>query len=387
MPPIGIHDIAFATTHYVLDLDELARYRRVDPAKYHLGLGQDTMSFPAVDEDIVTMAATAAAPILQRHGSDKLRTLLLATETGVDQSKAAALYLHPLLDLPSTTRIVELKQACYSGTAALQFAAGLISRDPTEQVLIIATDIARYDLDSPGEPTQGAAAVAMLVTAEPAMLQLDSPSGVYSDDVMDFWRPNHRTTALVDGKLSISTYLDATSRAWTDYRARGGRGLDDFRAFCYHLPYTAMARKAHDNLLRTVGVEWEPERVTAAIEDSTRYNRLVGNSYTASLYLGFISLLDHAPDLTGQPVAFFSYGSGCVCECFSGTVQPGYRQHLRTADNKERIAARTPISYFRYRAMHSDRARYPSNLTFDQDTGGPYRLTEIIDNKRTYQKV
>ncbi|WP_433574948.1 hydroxymethylglutaryl-CoA synthase [Nocardia brasiliensis] len=386
--PVGIHDIAFATTNYVLDLDELARHTGTDPDKYHLGLGQDAMSIPAADEDIVTLAAAAAAPVLQRHGTANLRTVLLATETAVDQSKAAALYLHPLLDLPSTTRIVELKQACYSATAALQFAAGLIARDATEEVLIIATDIARYDLDSPGEPTQGAAAVAMLVTTEPAILQLDSASGVYSEDVMDFWRPNHRSTALVDGKLSIDAYLNATSKAWADYRINGGRPLDDITAFCYHLPFTTMARKAHTHLLDTLGTAWDPDRITDALEHSTRYNRLIGNSYTASLYLALISLLDHAPDLADKLIALFSYGSGCVCECFSGTIQPGYQRHLRTLDNHHHIATRTPIAYPHYRTLHADHAtRHLTNGAIDQDTTGPYRLAEIIDDKRLYQKA
>ncbi|MFI9406895.1 hydroxymethylglutaryl-CoA synthase [Nocardia sp. NPDC052316] len=385
---IGIHDIAFATTHYVLDLDDLARHRGVDPAKYHLGLGQDAMSIPAADEDIVTMAAAAAAPILQLHGTDNLRTVLLATETAVDQSKAAALYLHPLLNLPSTTRIVELKQACYAATAALQFAIGLITRNPADQVLIIAADIARYDLDSPGEPTQGAAAVAMLVTADPAILQLDSPSGVYSDDIMDFWRPNHRSTAVVDGELSVRTYLTATSQAWADYRNNGGRQLDEFSAFCYHLPYTAMARKAHKHLLETLGIEWPNDRIAAVVDAGTRYNRTIGNSYTASLYLSLLSLLDHSSELSGRAVAFFSYGSGCVSECFSGTIRPGYRQHLRTADNQHQIAARTPISYPRYRAVHTEHANpCIADCYFDQDTAGPYRLTEIVNDKRRYQKI
>ncbi|MFI5775537.1 hydroxymethylglutaryl-CoA synthase [Nocardia sp. NPDC051570] len=388
IPSVGIHDIAFATAHYVLDLDDLARHRGVDPAKYHVGLGQDAMSVPAADEDIVTMAAAAAAPILRRHGTDNLRTVLLATETAVDQSKAAALYLHPLLDLPSTTRLVELKQACYSGTAALQFAAGLIARDPAERVLIITSDIARYDLDSPGEPTQGAAAVAMLVTADPAILQLDSASGLYCEDVMDFWRPNHRSTAIVDGELSVRTYLTATGRAWADYRMRGGRTLEEFAAFCYHLPFTTMARKAHRNLLGTLGAEWEPERIERLLRDSTRYNRLIGNSYTASLYLGLLSLLDHAPDLTDRAVALFSYGSGCVSECFSGIVRPGYRQHLRTAENRDRIAARTAMTYGRYRALHAGHdARYGIDHVLDPDTGSPYRLTEITGDKRIYQKA
>src|SRR5947209_1232369 len=153
IPPVGIHDLSFTTTHYVLDHATLARHQNVDVAKYHRGIGQEAMSVPAADEDIVSLAAAAAAPVLERHGTKNLRTVLLATETGVDHAKAAGLYLHSLLDLPSPTRIVELKQACYAATAALQLGAGLIGRDPHQQVLVIAADIAKYDLDSSAEAT------------------------------------------------------------------------------------------------------------------------------------------------------------------------------------------------------------------------------------------
>jgi hydroxymethylglutaryl-CoA synthase len=47
------------------------------------------MSVLAEDEDIVTMGAAAAKPLLERNGTDGVRTLLFATESGVDQSKAA----------------------------------------------------------------------------------------------------------------------------------------------------------------------------------------------------------------------------------------------------------------------------------------------------------
>jgi hydroxymethylglutaryl-CoA synthase len=140
--PIGIHDLSIATTHYVLDHATLARHRGCDVDKYHVGIGKEAMSIPAADEDIVTLAAAAAAPIIARHGTDNLRTVMLATETGVDQSKAAGLYLHPLLGLPHNCRVIEVKQACYAATAALQLAVGLITRYPTQKVLVIAADIA-----------------------------------------------------------------------------------------------------------------------------------------------------------------------------------------------------------------------------------------------------
>ncbi|MEV0433383.1 MULTISPECIES: hydroxymethylglutaryl-CoA synthase [Nocardia] len=384
--PVGIHDLSFATTHYALDHAVLAERLGVDRDKFYLGIGQERMSVAAADEDIVTIAAAAAQPILERHGTDNIRTVLLATETGVDQSKAAALYLHSLIGLPNAARVVELKQACYGGTAGLAFAAGLIARDPSQRVLVIAADIAKYELDTPGEPTQGAAAVAMLVTANPAILALDPISGLYSADIMDFWRPNYRSEAIVDGKTSVNAYQKAAQEAWSDYRRQGGRELGEFAAFCYHQPFTKMAYKAHRHLLESQGHTAEAADLEAAIGATTTYNRTVGNSYTASLYLGLASLLDHADDLTGKALAMISYGSGSVAEFFSGTVQPGYRAHLRTEANQAAISSREMLDYDHYRALHE--AVLPTDGAYHamaEETRRPFRLAAMSGHKRIYE--
>jgi hydroxymethylglutaryl-CoA synthase len=112
---VGIHDLAIATGHHVLELDDLAATTGVDPAKYHVGIGQDAFSVPAPDEDIVTMGAAAE----DLRGVEGIRTVLFATESGIDQSKAAGVFVHGLLGLPRNVRVVELKQACYGGTAAV----------------------------------------------------------------------------------------------------------------------------------------------------------------------------------------------------------------------------------------------------------------------------
>jgi hydroxymethylglutaryl-CoA synthase len=100
---IGIHGLSVATTQYVLTHDTLAAHNGSDVAKYHRGIGQRSMSVPAADEDIGTMAAAAAAPIVARHGADRIRTIVFATETSVDQVKAAGIHVHSLLGLPSAT--------------------------------------------------------------------------------------------------------------------------------------------------------------------------------------------------------------------------------------------------------------------------------------------
>jgi hydroxymethylglutaryl-CoA synthase len=383
---IGIHDLSLATTEFVLPHATLAAHNGTDVGKYHVGIGQRSMSVAAADEDIVTLAATAAAPIIARHGSDRIRTVVFATESSIDQAKSAGVYVHSLLGLPSASRVVELKQACYGATAGLQFAIGLVRRDPTQRVLVIASDVSKYELDSPGEATQGAAAVALLVSADPALVAIEDPSGVFTADVMDFWRPNYRDAALVDGQESITAYLQAVEGCWKDYTEQGGRALEDFAAFCYHQPFTKMAYKAHRHLLNYTGHATDEEQARKGLEQTTAYNNVIGNSYTASVYLALASLLENADDLSGRAVAFLSYGSGSVAEFFAGTVQPGYRDHLRTDAHQHAVRRRTELDYAAYRKLHqrslpTDGGDHP----IPEQTGGPFRLAALRGHKRIYE--
>lgn len=378
---IGIHDLAVATASHVLALDDLAAATGVDPGKYRVGLGQDEMSVPGPDEDIVTMGAAAALPVLERHGRDRIRTLFFATESGIDQSKSAAVFAHRLLGLPATCRAVELKQACYAATAALQAAMGIVARNPDEQVLIIASDIARYELDSPAEATQGAGAVAILVAADPAMVEIEPIVGVHTDDVDDFWRPNDSVTAVVDGKLSIDAYLTGFTAAWDDYRSRGGADIAEIDRFCHHQPFTRMAAKAHRALAAHTGTDL-PEHSYAT---STVYNRRLGNTYTASLYTGLAALLDTDDDLAGRRIGFFSYGSGSVSEFFTGAVADGYRDARRPGAVAEMLDRRARIDVHRYRMLHAAaHLASAEDVEVAQTSTGPFRFAGITGRARRY---
>ncbi|GGA57650.1 hydroxymethylglutaryl-CoA synthase [Pseudoclavibacter endophyticus] len=389
MTEIGIHDIQLATAHHVLDLGDLAEHAGIDPNKYRIGLGQDEMSVAAPDEDIVTMAAEAAAPILERNGTGGIRTLLFATETGVDQSKSAGVFVHRLLGLSPTVRVVELKQACYSATAALQMAAGMIARNPDERVLVIASDIARYELDSSGEPTQGAGAVAFLVSTDPALVAIEPVSGVSTTDVDDFWRPNGSTTAVVDGALSVTAYLDALHQAWSDFAARGGAPIGEIERFLYHQPFTKMARKGHRHLAKVTGAPLDE----STLESSFAYNRRIGNTYTASIYGALAALLDldegrgAARGLEGARLGFFSYGSGAVSELFTGIVQPGYRATLDPARAAAAMDARTRIDVATYRSLHAAIGTDDGDVETPRVTTGPFRFAGLRGRARQYERT
>ncbi len=177
MTTIGIDAISFFTSSMYVDLAEIAAHNHIPPEKYYRALGQYQMAVPAVDEDVVTLAANAAARIVNDENRHAISHVFFATESGIDQSKSAATYIHGLLQLSENCRAVELKQACYSGTAALQFGLALIARDPSQKILVLASDIARYGLGTEGESSQGCGAVAFILSAHPKILAISHENG------------------------------------------------------------------------------------------------------------------------------------------------------------------------------------------------------------------
>lgn len=386
MTTVGIDALALATTTSQIPLATLAEALDVPVGKYHQGLGQRHMSLPAPDEDAVTLAADALTKLLAVTDLDGVRTVLFATETSVDQSKAAGVFLHSLLDLPRHVRTVELKQACYAGTAALQAALALVARNPEERVIVVASDIARYALDTPGEPTQGAGAVAMMVSADPELVVVEPGSGVHTQDINDFWRPNDSSTPDVLGHLSMDAYLDAFVSAWDDFVAQTGTRAEDLARFVHHQPFGKMARKAHRRFQEHTG---DP-RGEEIIEAGLRYGAEIGNTYTAALYIGLASLLAHDEDLTGRRIGLFSYGSGAVSEFFSVVPAPGYRERLAATgadiESVERmLAAREELGYDAYRSRHAAHPADASDYVTEKATAAPFRFAGVKDRQRVYQ--
>lgn len=378
----GIDQISFYTSQYFLDLKTLAAARGVEPDKFYLGIGQEKMGIPPPDEDVVTLAASAAFRLKEQGALDGVEALLFATESGIDQSKAAGLFVHGLLGLSPRCRVVELKQACYSATAALRLAMGLVALKPKSKVLVIASDVARYELGSPGESTQGCGAVAFTVSADPRLLAIDPEAGFYADDVMDFWRPNYLSEALVDGKYSTLVYIKALKAAWEQYKEESGRSLDDFSRFCYHIPFTRMAEKAHQKLAKGISAG----ELHDVIGESLIYSRIAGNCYSASLYVGLCSLFDNAADdLSGKRIGLYSYGSGCVGEFFSGVVQKDYRAVLFTQEHQNLLDGRTELTFQQYEDIyHYGIPTDGGDYVFPQYRTGPFRFAGMQQHKRVY---
>ncbi|MFH6624621.1 hydroxymethylglutaryl-CoA synthase [Streptococcus suis] len=382
---IGIDKIGFAAPDYVLDLADLAQARNVDPNKFKIGLLQSEMAVAPITQDIISLGAKAAETILTEEDKQTIDMVIVGTESSVDQSKAAAVTIHGLLGIQPFARSIEMKEACYGATAGLSLAKSHITQFPESKVLVIASDIAKYGVASGGEPTQGAGAVAMLVTANPRILVLNNDNVCQTRDIYDFWRPNYDKYPRVDGKFSTEQYTDCLTTTFDYYQQKTGKTLNDFAAMCLHIPFSKQGLKG----LQAITQDAETlERLTERFQEAIVYNKVVGNIYTGSIFLSLLSLLENSRALeTGDQILFYSYGSGAVCEIFSGQLVEGYRDHLQE-NRLEQLNQRTKLSVKEYEQVFFEEITLDetgSSLDLPEDQT-PFALIKVDNHKRIYRK-
>ncbi|MGM0124533.1 hydroxymethylglutaryl-CoA synthase [Enterococcus sp. AZ194] len=350
---IGIDKLSFYVPNLYVDMTDLAHARETDPDKFHIGIGQDKMAVSPVTQDIVTLGANAAAKILSDTDKKEIDMVIVGTESSTDYSKASAVSIHRLLGIQPFARSFEVKEACYGATAALQMAKDYISEHPTRKVLVIASDLSRYGLHSGGEPTQGAGAIAILVTSDPRILTLENDSVFLTEDIYDFWRPSYSDFPIVDGPLSNETYIQSFGKVWTRHKEVTGLALPDYDALCFHIPYTKMGKKALLSVLPETD-ETTQERLMKRYEESITYSRNVGNLYTGSLFLGLISLLEVSQELeVGSTIGLFSYGSGAVSEFFSARLVKGFKEQLLANEHQALLNNRKKLAIPEYEEVFS----------------------------------
>jgi len=433
----GIDDIAIYIPRLYLDASDFAKARGLDPEKLERGLGIGQMAIVDTNQDPACLAANACLRVMQKNKltPDKIGRLYVATESSFDESKAMNSYVIGMLeqvygkDTFGHCGGIECKFACVSGSYALYDNTNWIRAGEAEDkyALVVVSDIAKYDLGSSGEVTQGAGAIAMLLNDNPRLLSFDPKVTATSiKNEYDFYRPFGKETPIVHGQYSNLLYLIQVKNALIDYKRKikktgliklkdGETILDHVDYLNMHLPYSNMGKKALAYLVRhewrdlprwkkiieEIGME-EPipkdprGTIESVLEDSefmandhqfTKLftstemyaelyesklassliaSKMIGNLYTASLYLGFRSSLEFeyqkGIDLKGKRVGFCSYGSGASAMIFSGVIQPEYEQVVKDMNLEAELGPRTKLSLDEYEELHENKRTYEENI-------------------------
>ena len=433
----GIDDISIYIPRLYLDAGDFAKARGLDPGKLERGLGIGQMAIVDTNQDPACLAANACLRVMQKNKltPDKIGRLYVATESSFDESKAMNSYVIGMLeqvygkDTFGHCGGIECKFACVSGSYALYDNTNWIRAGEAEDkyALVVVSDIAKYDLGSSGEVTQGAGAIAMLLNDKPRLLSFDPKvTSTSIKNEYDFYRPFGKETPIVHGQYSNLLYLIQVKNALIDYKRKvketgliklkeGETILDHVDYLNMHLPYSNMGKKALAYLVRhewralprwkkiieEIGME-EPipkdprGTIESVLEDSefmandhqftklftsTKMytelyesklsssliaSKMIGNLYTASLYLGFRSSLEFeyqkGIDLDGKRVGFCSYGSGASAMIFSGVIQPEYDQVVKDMNLEAELGPRTKLSLDEYEELHENKRTYEENI-------------------------
>jgi hydroxymethylglutaryl-CoA synthase len=117
--------------------------------------------------------------------------------------------------------------------------------------------------------------------------------------------------------------------------------------------------KADEKFRRTfVQTSFYNEIFEKKMASSLEASAIIGNLYTASMYMGFRSLLEFeykkGTDLETKRVGFGSYGSGSSAMVFSGVIQPQYKEIVKRMNLEEEIGPRKKVSMEEYGKLHEN---------------------------------
>jgi len=404
----GISYLTYDIPKIYLDIEEFSKKRGVDAEKLKKGLGIYKMSICDIHEDTATMAGNALLKLIQQNDVDpkKINRIYLGTESALDSSKPTATYAVDMVEQEfgervfAHTDVVDMTFACIGAVDVLQNALDYVRVNPERKAVVIASDFAKYDLESPGEYTQGAGAVAMLVEVNPKLMSFDQTFGVGYKSEHDFFKPrrlypvndetkNYTTDArlqvyreepVFDGQFSNTCYQDRIREAYFHFKRQKNLKVklhDNWASLIFHLPYAFHGKRIFSEIFQLEKDGVDPKEVKPhmydfqdlkhlskteeyrlfvqeKVIDAQRASSQIGNMYAASIFMSLISDLYYKKEQleSADKLGFIAYGSGSKAKVFEGELVDGFEKQIQHFDLDKVFDNRTAIDFDTYEKLH-----------------------------------
>jgi hydroxymethylglutaryl-CoA synthase len=419
----GIDAIAFDVAQLHLPIKTLANARNIEPEKLEKGLGLIKMTLPDVHQDTVVFGANALTKLVVDNQIDlnEIARIYVGTESAIDSSKPISSFLIALMEqkfgegILAECDVVDFTFACIGGVDALQNCLDFVRLNPTKKAIVVTTDFAKYDLNSTGEYTQGAGALAMLVTANPKIIAFENEWATSTKGVFDFFKPYrtiskeaitgnnenkewfanleaeieiHKDQPVFDGQYSNQCYMDRTRNAYFSFKKLLNTTetlYTTWESIIMHLPYSFQGRRMlseiyaldtvnpilkgnespadYQNKLKEVSKSEEYRAfVNQKLQPAEIASSLIGNLYTGSIFMGFLSTLAHfaktKKDISGKKFGFLAYGSGSKSKVFEGTIQADWQLAVAKAQLFETLEQSHEIDFATYEKLHKKEQKH-----------------------------
>jgi hydroxymethylglutaryl-CoA synthase len=269
----------------------------------------------------------------------------VGTETLIDKSKSTKTVLMELFKGNSDIEGATIVNACYGGTAAFLNACAWCSLEE-RLAIVVAADIATY-AEGPARPTCGVGAVAVLVGRDAPLVL--GERATHASHVWDFYKPNPVSEyPVVEGALSQLCYYQALEDCYERWSQKTQMTAISPNYWVFHAPYNKLVQKSyarlfyiddlltetkdttlqkwrnmdriasyHDKTLEAVLKQQSAQAYQDKLTDANHASQQVGNTYTASVFLGLCSLISRRSLQPAEQIAVFSYGSGALATLYS----------------------------------------------------------------------
>ena len=432
---IGIDAIDFYVPPIGLKISDLAIARNIEPAKLEKGLGLKSMALMDVDEDAASMAANALYKLIANNNIDpkSVGRIYLGTESALDAAKPTATYAVGMVEEKLAKQhglrcfkncdVVDMTFACVGAVDALENCIDWIKSNSERKAIVIASDVAKYELASTGEYTQGAGAVAMLISSNPSIISFNETFGISMEHVGDFFKPRRllrnkdlngdidiqKITStnkavlelfyeepVFDGQYSNECYAKRIKEGMEHFiEQKNTNLLTDWDKLVFHLPYAFQGRR----MMLDIWIDWMKENgklvdienevgkedhndiktwkksvsksslyktfIKEKIADGEVASGEIGNMYTASIFMSLISHLyvscENNQELEGKRFGFISYGSGSKSKVFEGTIQNNWKSKTKHLSLFDSLSNRTFIDFETYEKLHNSQYDTPLN--------------------------
>lgn len=413
----GIEAASIYVPHIYLPIKDLAIQRNIDPDKLEIGLGLKKMSVLDVHEDTATIAANALLKLITDFDINptEIGRIYLGTESALDGAKPTATYAVQLVESVLAkqfgerpfrhTDVVDMTFACVGGVDAMHNSIDYVRVNPAKKAIVIAADYAKYGLESTGEYTQGAGAVAMLISNQPDLIAFDNNWGIGMESVFDFFKPHQSTSdeailnalgttkseieifsdePVFEGQYSNECYKNRVREAYFNFKDEAkieGKLYESWRYIAFHLPYAFQGKRmfsdvfalengqnnSNDNLKIVSKSDEYKALIKEKVEPTQRASSEIGNMYTASVFTAFLSALqvsaDNDEELNGKTVGFIAYGSGSKSKVFQGQIGEGWKNVTNKMDLFNYLNQREAISFEQYQDLHNKNLKTSINAS------------------------